>query len=191
MFDKELDYAENFFEMLAMLKNIYDSTGEVIMKDQILDAEYYYEFYSEAFSSAVDDYECVENEDDWSCTKLYLSFMFEYYMLCRQYTKQKHISFENNPYVKEAEEFVNEAMLGVNDYSLDWSLCTPEKESNKDRWCLMVVTYLEFQNFSQLICALYDIREYFALGVERIKTALAGKTEQSGKSQIKERKTAA
>lgn len=191
MFEKILYATEEIFDMLRMLKTVYDSTGCVIFNRDCFDIDYYYEIFLEAFYSAADKYENFDRDTDWcyEASKLYFKCMHEYYLLSKQYGKIKHISFKNNPYIKEAKNFVNARMCEVDDYNFNWNIFMPKKECKKKRCSLIVVVCEEFIAYSQLISALYAIRDFFEQGVTMLKKALNAEIKED-EAYLKERMTA-
>ena len=98
--------------------------------------------------------------------------MEEFYRLCREYGRRNRVSFQNNPYVREAANFVNQEMNGIDSYCIDWRLFTPKKATKKKWPCLAVFTSIEFYQPVQLVESLYNIRTYYMQALEKLKKAL-------------------
>ena len=176
--------------ILIMVKAVYDATGEVI--ESILDSDYFWDVYTQAIDSAanvvawgtINDYENV-NKYSFPC-------MDEYYELCRKYGRIHRVSFENNPYVKNANEKIESEMNSIYSYYFDWTLFTPKKKTKKKYNCLWVMTYPEFNQLVTLVKALCSIRTFYEEGVEELKKVLEpAKPQIRLLPQKKERKKAA
>ena len=92
--------------------------------------------------------------------------------LCREYGRRNRVSFQNNPYVREAANFVNQEMNGIDSYCIDWRLFTPKKATKKKWPCLAVFTSIEFYQPVQLVESLYNIRTYYMQALEKLKKEL-------------------
>lgn len=168
---------DNMLGILAIEKIHYDHTGTIA--GEMLDSE----FFPEAYYWALDDVtpNVSANVDDYDVyiQKFCFPGMEEFYRLCREYGRKSRVSFKNNPYVKEAVDFVNYEMNGINSYCINWSLFTPKKVTDKKWPCLAVFTDAEFYQPVQLVESLYNIRTYYMQALEKLKKEL-----QSPKKEI-------
>ena len=121
----------------------------------------YYECCCEAFEIAADVLWSYYKED-WCVTSYYFSFqaMMDYYRLCRVYGKRRHIRLKDNPFMLEAEKFVDEAMdLGCGYYGF----CLQTKVNH--RWASGIVIYIDENGFNtefELIEAMFAIGDWYA-----------------------------
>lgn len=126
-----------------------------------LDSELCYTaFYDTIHEMA--DAEIIYLEDwDNELIKIYFPGMNSFYSLCHEHSRRHRINFRKNPYVKSAEEFVNDAMRHINSYSYSWGLYVPKKLVDKRRYCLIVETDCYFDGRIEMIEAFYRIRDYY------------------------------
>lgn len=132
LYDTELECAEDTFSILMILALLYDHTGKNPAPHTIFDADYMPEIYLEALEYVAE--ECERSEDQFYDIFVKYQFpgMCEYYALCREHSRKNGIAFKNDPYVKEAERTVYEALQSINSYCFDWRLFTPVKETEKN-----------------------------------------------------------
>lgn len=169
MFEEPNDYMDNVFGVLVIEKIRYDHTGD--FSELPLDDNYFPEAYYNALDDVAPSVSAEENDYDY-IQKFCFSGMEEFYQLCREYGRQNHISFKNNRYVKEASDFVDHEMNGIDSYCIGWSLFTPKKITDRKWPCLAVFTTPEFYQPVQLVESLYNIRSFYEEGVKRLKAEL-------------------
>lgn len=175
MFEEPDICIDNLLAILSIEKICYDHMGSY---DSIpLDSDYLWETAYEALNDAAAYTEdgSVEAWDTY-VQKFRFDSMPEYYDLCREYGKKNRIAFKNNRFVKEALDFVNDEMNGINSYCIDWMLFTPKKETNKRWTCLAVFTSPEFTQPVQLVESIYNIRSFYEEGVKRLEEELSSQT---------------
>lgn len=157
--------------VLAIEKILYDHLGEIvgseIEEDYIFETQLYaLDLVSKRLYQSYNEYREEE------ITKIQFPAMQEFYNLCREYGRKHRISFEQNPYVKDAKKYVNSEMNDIGSYSISWSLFTPKKITEK-RWpCLVIFTDYEFYQPVNLIEALCNIRNYYIRSAEKLKKEL-------------------
>lgn len=168
---EDLDYCmDDLLGILAIEKILYDHTGSIMgetLNDGFLMESCYYALgdVADSISAEMDDY-------DSYIQKFFFPGMEEFYRLCREYGRKNGVSFKNNPYVKEAADFVNREMNGIDSYCISWSLFTPKKVTQKKWPCLAVFTSVEFYQPVQLVESLYNIRTFYMDGVKRLKAEM-------------------
>lgn len=177
MFEEPQFYMDDLLGILAMEKIRYDHTGSII--GETLYEDYFLETYYEALGDVAYSISAQSDEYGRYIQKFCFPDMEEFYHLCREYGRKNHISFKNNPYVKEAAGFVNHEMYGIDSYSIEWSLFTPKNVTEKKWPCLAVFTDAEFYQPVQLVESLYNIRTYYMQALEKLKKEL-----QSPKKEI-------
>lgn len=176
LYDKELECAGETFCMLLILALLYDHTGKKPAPHTIFDADYVPEIYFEALEYVAEECERSENTDFDTFVKYQFPGMCEYYALCREHSRKNRIAFKNDPYVKEAERTVYEALQSINSYCFDWRLFTPVKETEKKYPCLLFVASPEFWCPPDHVKAFIRIGRFYTQGVDRLKKELAEET---------------
>ena len=131
----------------------------------------YYEMFWELIDLTADFVYC-KWEDDYGTTKWYFSYeaMMEYYRLCRTYCSLYGVKLRDNPYLQEAERFVENAMDFTGAYGYAWYLCTKVNH----RWASGIVFHID-ENFDaeyDLLEALLSIGSWYKYGVERLRDAV-------------------
>lgn len=83
--------------------------------------EYIYDLYNYAFDICATDY-----SEAWCEERIYVSdhSMVEFYKLCREHAVLLKCKLEDEPYYKEAEDFVDNVMVGAAGYDYAWKLYT-------------------------------------------------------------------
>ena len=169
MFEEPNNCMDDMLAALAIEKIRYDHTGTLI--GMPLDSDSLPEIYYGALDDVAPSVSAEENDYDY-IQKFYFSGMKEFYQLCREYGRQNHVSFKNNRYVKEASDFVDHEMNGIDSYCIGWRLFTPKKITDRKWPCLAVFTTPEFYQPVQLVESLYNIRSFYEEGVKRLKAEL-------------------
>ena len=175
MFEEPDICMDDLLAILSIEKICYDHTG---VCDSIpLDSDYMWETAYEALNDVA---LYIENDfvESWDAyvQKFQFQDMQKYYDLCREYGKKNRFAFKNNRFVKEAADFVNDEMNGINSYCINWMLFTPKKETKKRWTCLAVFTSSEFYQPVQLVESLYNIRSFYKEGVKRLEEELSSQT---------------
>ncbi|WP_077534355.1 hypothetical protein [Massiliimalia massiliensis] len=171
MFDKYFfDEYTRLFEILRIEKIVFDHTGEVI--DTPIDSDYLFSLYYEAMLLIPGQVEHAykEDYDDYLCV-IEFSKMEEFYYLCRKWSKMHGVPFKKNPFVVNAEEFVNNRLNYVS-YSIGWRLCAPKKLKKKMRSVLLIELSPDFYEYADLLQAVYDISDFFENSLKNIKLQL-------------------
>lgn len=180
MFEEPDICMDDLLAILSIEKICFDHMGSC---DSIpLDSDYLWETEYEALTDAA---LYTENgfmeERDTYVQKFQFDGMRKYYDLCRKYGIKRCVAFKNNRFVKEAADFVNNEMNGIQSYCIDWFLFTPKKETEK-RWpCLAVFTSVDFYQPVQLVESVYNIRSFYTEGVKRLEEELSGQSIQTEK----------
>lgn len=89
--------------------------------------------------------------------------------LCREYEAQKGVSQTENPYVRELEDAVHQA-LALNDYSYDYLLVDGTKDRKGPK--LLLFLFEEFCATEELPDALCQILDFCEDGIRRIEREL-------------------
>ena len=135
--------------------------------------EYYTCFY-DAIGIA-SDFLCCDYIEDYEEQKYYFGFesMSEYYRLCRDYCVQRGISLKNNPYMSEAERFVENAMdFGTGAYG-GYAFLLQTKINHK--WASGLLVHTDACCFSsefELTEAILSIGAWYKDAVARLKNDL-------------------
>ena len=129
----------------------------------------------QAIAEIAQDVECGYN-DDWAMNIFHIVFpsMRSFYDLCREHSRRHRVSFKRNPYVRAAVQAVNEHMENIDDYDVNWRLCTPKKEYPKKRCELVVYTGMEFYQPVELVESLCEIREFYIKAEKKLRLELYG-----------------
>lgn len=134
--------------------------------------EDYMETYYDAIGSAADLFEIHYSEKaEEHC--FYVSFqnMVEYYRLCRQYSRSHHIRLGDNPYMKEAKDYVYCTMeLGGNG---GYYVHLQTKINHE--WASGLVIRTDDNYFNgefELAEAVFEIGDYYERAVVRLRQTL-------------------
>jgi len=130
------------------------------------------EIYYEALDDVADSVSGILANEDVNIQKFSFPGMKEFYCLCREYGRKNRVSFKNNRYAREAADFVNREMNGIDSYCINWRLFTPKKVTDKKWPCLAVFTDVEFYQPVQLVESLYNIRTCYKQALEKLKEEL-------------------
>lgn len=182
---------DDLIAMLSIAKIVYDETKEV--PEALIDSDSFPEIYYEALYNVGEEIGVGENGYDEYVTKYCFPDMLEYYELCKEYGRKQKVAFKRNPFVIEAENFVNAEMNSICSYCIDWRLFAPKTIEKKRYPCLMVTVTPDFYQPVQLVESLYNIRAYYRVGVGRLKSELHKKQPKiiSLPKKTEERKKAA
>ena len=170
MFESPDLYMDDLLGILAIEKIRYDHTG-FIAGESLYGDDFPVVCY-DALGNVADSISADVDDCDTYIQKFCFPGMEEFYRLCREYGRRNRVSFQNNPYVREAANFVNQEMNGIDSYCIDWRLFTPKKATKKKWPCLAVFTSIEFYQPVQLVESLYNIRTYYMRALEKLKKEL-------------------
>ena len=170
MFESPDLYMDDLLGILALEKIRYDHTG-FIAGESLYGDDFPVVCY-DALGNVADSISADVDDCDTYIQKFCFPGMEEFYRLCREYGRRNRVSFQNNPYVKEATGFVNQEMNGIDSYCIGWRLFTPKKATKKKWPCLAVFTSIEFYQPVQLVESLYNIRTYYMQALEKLKKEL-------------------
>ena len=169
--------AEAVLEMLpsiqyALLCYTYGKLDKFISFGNTEAHEDYIETYYDAIGSAADLFELHYSEKtEEHC--LYVSFqsMVEYYRLCRQYSRVHRIRLRENPYMKDAEDYVHCAM----DLDGNGGYYVHLQTKINHKWASGLVIYIDEGNFNsefELAEAVFEIGDYYERAVVRLRQTL-------------------
>ena len=114
----------------AILCYEYGKLDEFIASGNSGPFDEYYSCFWDVLQFASDFLFCEELED-YEAQKYYFGFesMSEYYRLCRDYCVQRGVRLKDNPYMIEAERFVENAMISVWDHTEVTAFCCKRKST--------------------------------------------------------------
>ena len=170
MFEGADLYMDAMLGILMIEKIRYDHTGTITGIP--LQEDYLWEVYYEALDDVADSVSGILANEDVNIQKFSFPGMKEFYCLCREYGRKNRVSFKNNRYAREAADFVNREMNGIDSYCINWRLFTPKKVTDKKWPCLAVFTDVEFYQPVQVGEALYNIRTCHKQALEKLKEEL-------------------
>ena len=173
MFEEVVINPDYTLGVLSIEKLLHNHLGAVMGTP--IDEDYVYECMYEAIAEIAQDVECGYN-DDWAMNIFHIVFpsMRSFYDLCREHSRRHRVSFKRNPYVRAAAQAVNEHMENIDDYDVNWRLCTPKKEYPKKRCELVVYTGMEFYQPVELVESLCEIREFYIEAEKKLRLELYG-----------------
>lgn len=173
MFEEIDFYPQEALGVLSIEKLLHDHLGAVMGTP--IDEDYLYECMYEAIAEIAQDVECGYN-DGWAMNIFHIVFpsMRSFYDLCREHSRRHRVSFKRNPYVRAAVQAVNEHMENIDDYDVNWRLCTPKKEYPKKHCELVVYTGMEFYQPVELVESLCEIREFYIEAEKKLRLELHG-----------------
>lgn len=145
---------DDLIAMLSIAKIVYDETKEV--PETLIDSDSFPEIYYEALYNVGEEIGVGENGYDEYVTKYCFPDMLEYYELCKEYGRKQKVAFKRNPFVIEAEKFVNTEMNGICSYCIDWRLFAPQTIEKKKYPCLMVTVTPDFYQPVQLVVSVNE-----------------------------------
>ena len=158
----------------AILCYEYGKLDEFIASGNSGPFDEYYSCFWDVLQFASDFLFCEELED-YEAQKYYFGFksMSEYYRLCRDYCVQRGVRLKDNPYMREAERFVENAMdFGMGSYG-GYSFLLQTKINHKWASGLLVLTddYC-FRSEFELTEAILSIGAWYKDAVARLKNDL-------------------
>lgn len=169
--------AEEILELLpsiqyAMLCYAFGKLNKFISYGNKGPHDSYYECYFDAIGAAADIFE-VHHCERYGEHNLYVSFesMMEYYRLCRIYSKLHHIRLPDNPYIKEAERYV-ECTMDFGEYG-GYHVHLQTKVNHK--WASGLVISTDDNCFNEefeLAEAIFDVGAWYEFSVHRLRKKL-------------------
>ena len=140
----------------------------------------FYEMFWELVEAIPDFASCDYNED-FGVTKWYFSFadMMEYYRLCRVYGRLRRLALKDNPFMKDARQFVEHAMDLDNYYGYAWTLQTRVNHN----WASGIVFRIDEEFFNgelDLLGALLSIADWYKWHLEQLRQAIE---EEKGRAE--------
>ena len=119
------------------------------------------------------DFVREDYDEGYDVNQYYFSWesMVEYYRLCRDYSVKLGISLKKNPYMLEAEQYVERVML-FDHYGGGYGFYLQTKINHKWASGLLFRTDCYFHSEFELAEALFRIGDWYQKGVERLKAAL-------------------
>ena len=173
MFEEVVINPDYTLGVLSIEKLLHNHLGAIMGTP--IDEDYLYECMYQAIAEIAQDVECGYN-DDWAMNIFHIVFpsMRPFYDLCREHSRRHRVSFKRNPYVRAAVQAVNEHMENIDDYDVNWRLCTPKKEYPKKRCELVVYTGMEFYQPVELVESLCEIREFYIEAEKKLRLELYG-----------------
>lgn len=131
----------------------------------------FWDWYYELLEVAM---HCIDMDfvDEYEINTWYFSDenMMEYYRLCRTYGRAHRVKLKDNPFMREAQLAVENAMELGSSYGYGWSLNT--KINHKWASGLILHTDCYFGSEISLIGALLDISDWYRDGVYRLRHQL-------------------
>lgn len=155
---------------LAKLFHSYGLLDQMInMGFDRADEEYLFMFY-ELLELTADAVWCGY-DDNYEVNTWYFSnrSMQEYYRLCQEYSKKHGIKLKENPYMKEAERYVDTCM---NFNTCGYAYWLNTKINHEWASGIVLRTDCYFNGEHDLLEALLEIREWYECAVKRLKEEL-------------------
>lgn len=169
--------AERILEMLpsiqyAMLCDSYGKLDKFIGYGNKSPHEDWCECYYDAIGAATDLFDGNYNET-YEVHTLYVSFasMVEFYRLCRVYGKLHHVRLKDNPYVREAFNFVFNAM----DFSSNGGYAVYLQTKINHQWASGLVIRTDANYFYEefeLVEAIFEVGAWYERALLRLRKTL-------------------
>lgn len=117
----------------------------------------------------------------------------EFYTLCKEESRIKSINFKKNPRLKKAMNEVESYLefSGASTYNFVWNIWVPKKIVNKRRYTLIIEINMYFDDYPQILEALYLIKEFYQRQVDELKKELYPNVIKMPDKKHQERKKAA
>lgn len=157
--------------VLVIEKILYDHgyplLGTPLDEDSLLEASF--EAIEQVSENCVFTY---DEEKQCEVFKLEFPEMERFNFLCKEFGRINHIAYKKNPYVKEANIWVNSEMSDIRSYAIDWALFTPKRMTKKKSTCLAIFLWPEFYQPVDLVDAVCNIRDHYKRSIDRIEKEL-------------------
>lgn len=175
MFQDKISDISGDMAVLSIDKILYDSGFSVTGSD--IDCDYLYEVFYDAVYAMDGDYE--EDEDSNCCIYIFRGKSIkEYVRLALKYGRLNGIDKEQNFWIKRLEDFINEEMRSIGDYSYDYDYNIVSVK----RAFLKVYIYPEFYQTVSLIRAVSSILDFIrqssGIIADQLKRKLAEKKRE-------------
>ena len=126
-----------------------------------------------ALLDTIPDFISCDYVEDYDVTKWYFSFkdMMEYYRLCRAHSRLRGVKLKDNPYMRDAQRFVEYAMDLDGCYGFAWTLHTRINH----QWASGIVfrTDEQFCAEYELLDALLSIADWYKCHLDPLRKAVA------------------
>ena len=175
MFQDKISGISEEMAVLSIDKTLYDSGFSVTGSD--IDCDYLYEVFYDAVYAM--DGDCEEDENSDCCIYTFRGKKIkEYVMLALKYGRLNGIANDQNFWIKRLENFIDEEMRSIRDYSYDYDYNIVSVK----RAFLKVYIYPEFYQTVSLIravsCILDFIRQSSGIIAGQIKKQQAEKKRE-------------
>lgn len=166
---EEIYGLEEIIQMIALEKIFFDYeedyTGGIIDGDKFMET---------ALETVYEMCDHVEYLDYTDSILYFFSFpeMRRFYKLCKEHSSKNHIKFRRNPYVKNAIDFVDTNIRYSGMRNIAWNYWIPRRLIKKRQHQFLIETGVYFQEWIEMIAALFEIRQYFREKCEEIQLEL-------------------
>ena len=131
----------------------------------------FYEMFWELLGT-IPDFISYDYVEDYDVTKWYFSFkdMMEYYRLCRAYSRLHGVKLKDNPYMRDAQQFVEYVMNFDSYYGYGWTLHTRINH----QWASGIVFRIDegFDGEFDLLEALLSIADWYKCHLDPLRKAV-------------------
>lgn len=131
----------------------------------------FYEIFWDLLN-AIPDFVAYDYSEDYGVTKWYFSFkdMMEYYRLCRDFSRLQGVKLNDNPYMRDAQQFVEFAMKLDEYYGYGWTLHTRINH----QWASGIVFRTDeyFYGEFELLEALLSIADWYKYHLDPLRKAI-------------------
>lgn len=103
--------------------------------------------------------------------------MDEFYDLCKEHSRRNQINFLKDPYITAAKKFVLGAIENSGMYNISEAYWIPPKLRKKRYHQFLIELGCLFNEWVELVGALFEIRAYFAEKVGKLKAELYPKPQ--------------
>lgn len=166
----KLDGFDQILEVVYVLKTLTDMGREDLIESNLADACYtgHYDRYFQAAYFACIEALCSLTKSTWchysEKTELEVFYfshpdMMEYYHLCREYGRKKGVKLSDNPYMKEARQYVR-SRLEKGCYSCYYHLHTGINHDCASG--IAFYTYPEFEGYMALLVEMNCVLSFYS-----------------------------
>ena len=189
---EEIYGLEDIIQTIALEKLFFDYKEDYA--GGIIDGDNFYIIASETVYDLCDHVEYLDYTDS---TLYFFSFpeMRKFYKLCKEHCSKHHIKFQKSPYIKGAMDFVTDSIRCSGMRNFAWNYWIPPKLKKKRQHQFLLETGCYFQEWIEMIAALFEIRQYFREKCEELQKELTPKLtivkpKKAPASDTEERKAA-
>lgn len=156
---------------IARLFYIYGRLDDLLNSGfEAADSDFYEMFWELLYR--IPDF-CSYDYDEYSgLTKWYFSFkdMMEYYRLCRAFSRLRRVKLKDNPYMRDAQQFVEYVMNFDSYYGYGWTLHTRINH----QWASGIVFRIDegFDGEFDLLEALLSIADWYKCHLDPLRKAV-------------------